>query len=335
MKMPAVVAWEVAKACNLSCRHCKADARAVAIDRRLQGGQERRELTTIEGLALIDSIATFHPLLIFTGGEPLLRRDLETLIDYASRSGLRAALATNGLLIDERKARKLKERGLSAVSISIDSADAKVHDATRGVEGAYSSALSAIKAMAKAQVSVQVNTTVTKANVGELQAINDVVRTSGANAWHIFFLVPTGRGNVADLVPTLDYYEALNWLEAVDNARNGFSLRPTCAPQYRLSEGRKGCLAGVSYAFVSYDGTVQPCGYLPLEAGNVRWQSFAEIWQASPLLKKLRTPSQWKNACAGCAYCTTCRGCRARAFAISGDFLGEDPYCGGVAPCPL
>lgn len=331
--MPAVVAWEITKVCNLSCRHCKADARAAAADRRLQGQQERGELTTIEGLALIDSIATFHPLLIFTGGEPLLRRDLEILIEHASRLGVRAALATNGLLIDERKAQKLKEHGLSAVSISIDSADPKAHDATRGVTGAYSSALSAIKAMAKARVSVQVNTTVTKANVGTLQAINDVVRASGAHAWHVFFLVPTGRGNVDDLVPTLDYYEALNWLGALDNAHSGFPVRPTCAPQYRLREGRKGCLAGISYAFVSCDGTVQPCGYLPLDAGNVRRQGFAEIWQKSPLLKMLRTPSRWKNACAACAYGTTCRGCRARAFAISGDFLGEDPYCGGVAPC--
>ena len=330
--MPAVVAWEITKACNLSCRYCKADARDVANDRRFEGQRERHELTTVEGLALIDSIATFHPLLVFTGGEPLLRRDLETLIEHASRSGVRAALATNGLLIDERKARKLKERGLSAVSISIDSADAEVHDAARGTNGAYNSALRAIKAMAKARVSVQVNTTVTKANVGTLQAINDVVRASGAHAWHVFFLVPTGRGNIADLVPTLDYYEALNWLEALDKAHNGFPIRPTCAPQYRLREGRKGCLAGVSYAFVSCDGTVQPCGYLPLDAGNVRRQGFAEIWQYSPLFKMLRTQSQWRSACAACAYGTTCRGCRARAYATSGDFLGEDPYCGGVAP---
>lgn len=329
--MPRVVAWEVTKECNLACRHCKADARDIARARHSdERSQPRLELTTSEAVAFIESISRFRPLIIFTGGEPLLRSDLDTLIEHAARLDLRTALATNGLLIDERKARSLKEDGLSAVSVSVDSADAEAHDSVRGVIGAHDGALKAAKAMAKAGVSVQINTTVTKANVSTLPAIKDMVRASGADAWHLFFLVPTGRGDVSDLVPTREYYEALSWLEELENAQNDISLRPTCAPQYRLHEGRRGCLAGVSYAFISCDGTVQPCGYLPVDVGNIRRRSFAEIWQNSRTLKRLRSPSLWNGACAACVYGETCRGCRARAFAMSGNCLGDDPYCGGM-----
>ena len=331
MNPPRVVAWEVTKKCNLACRHCKADA--AALNLRFGNDRQRPELSTGEGLALIDDVAPFHPLLIVTGGEPLLRRDLETLIAHASRSGVRTALATNGLLIGEQRAQRLKACGLSAASVSIDGADAETHDQARGVNGAYESALKAVKALSAAGLSVQVNTTVTKANVSTLPSVSDMVRASGARAWHVFFLVPTGRGNVADCVPTREYFEALHWLETLENAPNGFPLRPTCAPQYRRREGHKGCLAGLSYAFVASDGVVQPCGYLPLNAGNVRRRRFEDIWQNSSVLKTLRAPSQWNNACTTCVYGATCRGCRARAFAVSGDFLGDDPYCGGMAPC--
>jgi radical SAM protein with 4Fe4S-binding SPASM domain len=293
--------------------------------------QQPVELTTSEAVALIDNISRFRPLLILTGGEPLLRRDLDLLIKHAAGLNLRTALATNGLLIDEKKARSLKEDGISVVSVSVDSADAKAHDSVRGVTGAHDAALKAVKAMAKVGISVQINTTVTNANVRTLPALNDLVRASGAEAWHVFFLVPTGRGNVSDVVSAREYYEALNWLEELENAQNDISVRPSCAPQYRLHEGRRGCLAGVSYAFVSYDGTVQPCGYLPLDAGSIRQQGFADIWQNSRALKRLRSTLQWSGACAACVYAETCRGCRARAFAMSGDCLGDDPYCGGMS----
>ncbi len=334
MNMPGVVAWEVTNECNLACRHCKADAKNIARS-HLSGERwaPRRDLTTAEALSFIDSIATFQPLVIFTGGEPLLRRDIETLIGRATESNMKTALATNGLMIDDRRAQGLKARGLNAMSISVDDADAHVHDTVRGLRGAFDGALRAARIAAAAGISVQINTTVTKANVGTLQAIKEMVQASGAHAWHVFFLVPTGRGNIVDLASSDDYYKALTWLEELDKMKKDFSLRPTCAPQYRLREGRRGCLAGISYVFVSSDGTVQPCGYLPLNAGSIRQQNLADIWQSSPILEMLRTPSKWDNTCRTCAFNVTCRGCRARAFATSGDYLGNDPYCEEVRAC--
>ncbi|MGZ4918524.1 MAG: radical SAM protein [Halobacteriota archaeon] len=334
MNLPTVVAWEVTNECNLACRHCKADARHIARGQQsTEQLQLSRELTTAEALAFIDNIATFQPFLIFTGGEPLLRRDVETLIEHAAGLNMRTALATNGLLIDEKRAQRLKACGLNVVSISVDYADACAHDTVRGIKGAHDSALKAVRIAEAAGMSVQINTTVTKANIGTLPAIRDMAYSSGAHAWHVFFLVPTGRGNVADLASLDDYYAALTWLEGEDNVQNSLSLRPTCAPQYRLREGRKGCLAGISYVFVSNDGTVQPCGYLPLNVGNIMEQDLAAIWQSSPVLKMLRTPFEWDSACRTCAFNVTCRGCRARAFATSGDYLGNDPYCKGVRAC--
>ncbi len=332
--MPGVVAWEVTNECNLVCRHCKANACSIAREQQSGGrSQPRWELTTAEALAFIDDISTFHPLLIFTGGEPLLRPDIEALIEHAAGLNMRTALATNGLLIDEARAQRLQKLGLGTVSVSIDSADAATHDFMRGVEGAYDSALQAVKTVTQVGLSAQINTTITNGNARTLPAIRNMVRASGADGWHIFFLVPTGRGKITDLVSPHSYYAALAWIEELEGTQDGLSIRPTCAPQHRLREGRRGCLAGVSYAFVSSEGIVQPCGYLPLEAGNIRRQEFAEIWRSSEILRALRTPFEWNNACNACTYGTTCRGCRARAFAISGDYLGDDPYCGGTGTC--
>ena len=324
--MPAVVAWEVTRECNLACRFCKADAGGTG---RTERGS-RRELTTDEACAFIEELSTFHPLLILTGGEPLLRNDIDILIEHAVTSGVRTALATNGTLVNETRAKMLRDVGLTTASISIDGADAQSHDSLRGVSGAYHDALSGAKALKEAGITFQINTTVTNANVTSLSRIYDTVRESGATAWHVFALVPTGRGRMTDLVSKSDYYETLRWLD--DRDRNGaLAIRPTCAPQYRLKEGRKGCLAGLSYVFVTSSGTVQPCGYFPVPVGDIRRASFREIWEISPILASLRQPSAFTGACKTCRYSDTCRGCRARAQAMSGDYLGDDPYCGGVS----
>jgi len=324
VKMPAVVAWEVTKDCNLACSHCKADAGAG--EKSEQGG--RGELTTEEARALVDELSTFDPLLIFTGGEPLLRKDIGFLIEYAATSGVRTALATNGTLVNEGGAKWLRDIGLATASISIDGADAQSHDSLRGVSGAYNGARSGAKALKEAGIRFQINTTITNANARSLPRIYEMVRESGASAWHVFALVPTGRGHVADLVSKSDYYKALKWLDERDK-RGTIPIRPTCAPQYRLTERRKGCLAGLSYVFISSSGTVQPCGYLPLQAGNVRHADFSEIWETSPILASLREIRVFTGMCKTCSYSGTCRGCRARAHAMSGDYLGDDPYCGG------
>jgi len=323
--MPAVVAWEVARECNLACGHCKADAGPTERSERCG----TRELTTDEACTFIDELSTFHPLLILTGGEPLLRKDIDIVIEHAATSGVRAALATNGTLIDEKRAKKLRDAGLTIASVSIDGADAQSHDSLRGVRGAYREALNGAKALKQAGITVQINTTVTNANVTSLPHIYEMVCEFGASAWHVFALVPTGRGRVTDLVSKSDYYETLKWLDERD--RNGaLSIRPTCTPQYRLKECRKGCLAGLSYVFVTSSGTVQPCGYFPVPVGNVRGTSFSEIWDSSSILASLRKPSAFTGTCKACRYSGTCRGCRARALAMSGDYLGDDPYCGGA-----
>jgi radical SAM protein with 4Fe4S-binding SPASM domain len=322
--MPVVVAWEVTKDCNLACSHCKADA----------GGTERseqssrRELTTDEARTLVDEFSTFNPLLILTGGEPLLREDIDVVIEYAATSGLRTALATNGTLVSEKRAKKLKDIGLTTASISIDGADAQSHDSLRGVNGAYNGARNGAKALKEAGIPFQINTTITNANASSLPRIYEMAQECGASAWHVFALVPTGRGQVADLTSKSNYYKALKWLDERDKTGT-IPIRPTCAPQYRLTEGRKGCLAGLSYVFISSTGIVQPCGYLPLPAGNVQHMSFSEIWETSPILTSLREISGFTGRCKTCHYAGTCRGCRARAHAMSGDYLGDDPYCGG------
>ena len=324
MKMPAVVAWEVTKDCNLACSHCKADAGA---GERIKQGSER-ELTTEEARALIDELSTFNPLLIFTGGEPLLRKDIGLLIEYATTSGMRTALATNGTLVNERRAKWLRDMGLATASISVDGADAQSHDSLRGVSGAYNSSRSGAKALKDAGISFQINTTITNSNAQSLPRIYEMVRESGASAWHVFVLVPTGRGLATDLISKSDYYRTLKWLDERDKIGT-IPIRPTCAPQYRLAAGRKGCLAGLSYVFISRSGTVQPCGYLPLRAGNVLYANFSEIWETSSVLASLRDISGFTGMCKTCSYSGTCRGCRARAHAMSGDYLGDDPYCGG------
>jgi len=222
----------------------------------------------------------------------------------------------------------LRDAGLTTASISIDGADAQSHDSLRGVGGAYHDALNGAKALKEVGITFQINTTLTNANVTSLPRIYATVLESGASAWHVFALVPTGRGHVTDLVSKSDYYATLKWLDERD--RNGaIPIRPTCAPQYRLKERRKGCLAGLSYVFVTSSGTVQPCGYFPVPAGDIRRTSFSEIWESSRLLASLRDPSAFTGACKTCSYSDTCRGCRARAHAMSGDYLGDDPYCGG------
>ena len=322
--MPVVVAWEVTKDCNLACGHCKADAGGTGRSEQSSG----RELTTNEARTLVDEFSTFNPLLILTGGEPLLRKDIDVVIEHAATSGLRTALATNGTLVSEKRAKRLRDIGLTTASISIDGADAQSHDSLRGVNGAYNGARNGAKALKEAGIPFQINTTITNANALSLPRIYEMVRECGASAWHVFALVPTGRGQVADLASKSDYYKALKWLDERDQTGT-IPIRPTCAPQYRLTEGRKGCLAGLSYVFISSTGIVQPCGYLPLPAGNVQRMSFSEIWETSPILTSLREISGFTGRCKTCLYAGTCRGCRARAHAMSGDYLGDDPYCGG------
>jgi heme b synthase len=335
-----LLAWEVTRRCNLACLHCRAAAGS---------GPYPGELTTAEGKKLLDDLATMGQIVvILTGGEPLLREDIFDLTAYGAGLGHRMVMAVNGTLLTPAIAARLKDAGIQRLSISIDGATAQSHDRLRAVPGAYAGALSGIAACKEAGLPFQINTTVTRANRFELPAIYELALKLGAAAHHVFVLVPTGRGELIreELVTPEEYEETLNWLLARQKDGRLF-IKPTCAPQYyRLwrqdaaSRGEpitaathgmeamtKGCLGGQGFAFVSYKGEVQPCGYLELVAGNIRETPFPEIWANSALFQQLRRVDDYHGKCCACQYRKVCGGCRARAHALTGDVLGDDPIC--------
>ncbi len=335
-----IIAWEITGVCNLKCAHC----RASAVNER-----DPNELSTEECFSLIDNIASFsNPVIILTGGEPLMREDVFDIAKYGMEKGLRMVIATNGTLITDNVARKMAEVGIPRVSVSLDSAIPEVHDKFRGVKGAFEASLKGLEAVKRAGIDFQINTTITKRNINEIEDILNFVIKTGAVAHHIFLLVPTGRGKelVNEEIPPKDYERVLNWF--YDKKKEvPIQLKATCAPHfYRImrqrakEEGRKitfqthgldamtrGCLGGTSFCFISHLGQVQPCGYLEIDCGNVRERPFDEIWGNSKVFNDLRDFSKLEGKCGICEYKKVCGGCRARAYARTGNYLAEEPYC--------
>lgn len=336
---PRLVYWEITKRCNLRCAHCRAMPKACALP---------DELSLSEGLSLIDAIAEVgSPILVFTGGEPLLRGDLFILARHATLKGLPIALATNGTLTTRAIARRIVGAGFKRVSISLDGPDAETHDNFRRVRGAFDQAVDGFIHLKELGMSMQVNTTVTVHNRDRLDEIRELVRKLGADAWHLFLLVPVGCGleiaATAQLTPR-DYEEVLYWIDGIAQGE-AMEVRATCAPhiqrirvQRQAMQGvegllaggeqtRRGCLAGTGICFISYRGEVFPCGYLPVEAGNVHRQSFAAIWEYSLVFNSLRNPDLLMGKCGSCEYRVVCGGCRARALGQTGHYLQEEPFC--------
>jgi len=342
-----MVAWEVTRSCNLACVHCRASS---------VHGPYAGELTTAQGLRLLDDIAAFSkPVIILTGGEPLLRADIYEIAAYGNKKGLRMVLATNGILVTEEIAGKMIEAGIQRVSISIDGMDTRSHDAFRNVPGAFTGALAGIEAMKKAGLEFQINTTITKANLHQLEDIMDLAIMLGAAAHHIFLLVPTGRGKemAEQAISPGDYEETLNWFYET-SLNCPIQLKATCAPHYyrifqQRSKGKgskgkeqgsreketesplhamtRGCLGGISFCFISHTGQVQPCGYLELDCGQIKEKEFENIWNNSPVFENLRDLNRYKGKCGLCEFIKVCGGCRARAYEITGDYLAEEPFC--------
>jgi radical SAM protein with 4Fe4S-binding SPASM domain len=259
-------------------------------------------------------------------------------------------MAPCGLLMDRRSTRRMIDAGIQRISLSIDGADRETHDAFRQTDGAFQAVLNAALLAKEEALEFQVNTTVTKLNVDQLEQILDLALKIGAVAFHPFLLVPTGRGKeLVDLaIDPQKYEQVLLWIynKSLDCP---IQIKPTCAPHYyrvlRQQEKRagrtvtyeshglnamtKGCLGGQSFAFVSHTGRVQICGFLDLEAGDIRRSDFkfSDIWENSKLFADLRTPSRYEGKCGICKYLRFCGGCRARAFELSGNYLGEEPYC--------
>jgi radical SAM protein with 4Fe4S-binding SPASM domain len=325
--VPLVMSWNVTRECNMKCNHCYINA----TEKRL-----KNELTTQEGKMLMDQIRQVSsPLLILSGGEPLLRPDIYELINYGSSKGLKMGLGSNGSLIDVTTASKLKVAGIATVSISLDSHIPAQHDEFRGVADSWEKAVNACKVLRKNNVLVQVNTTLTQQNYNQIDDIMSLAEEIGVENFHLFFLVPTGRGTkLTDISP--QKYEDMITNTFAKVAKHKLNVRPSCAPQFmRIAKGMgldmrqwvRGCMAGLNYCRIYPNGDVTPCPYLPIKLGNVREKSFKEIWFNSPIFKALRDPNCLKGKCGKCDYRTLCGGCRARAYGLSSDFID---YCGDL-----
>jgi len=338
-----LIAWELTRSCNLYCAHCRGAS---------TGEQYTDELSTEECFALIDDICqTGKPILILSGGEPLMRNDFFEVAEYASGKGLRVAVGSNGTLITEEIASKMKEIPISRLGISIDFPTPELQDRFRGMPGAFNAALKGIENAINCGVDVQINSTITRMNAHLLDALLSLALDVGAVAFHPFLLVPTGRGRnlKSQELPPDEYERILNWIyDKQEEIGKRIFFKPTDAPHYmRVVLQRKkssnksrrpgsqdgidsltrGCLAGTGFCFISHVGRVQGCGFLDVEAGNIREQSFGEIWRNSTLFNRLRDFSNLKGKCGICEYKTVCGGCRARAYEVSGDYLAEEPYC--------
>jgi heme b synthase len=357
---PRLVFWELTTGCNLRCIHCRASATDL---------MSPEDLSTRECLRIVDEIAAYSPLiLVLSGGEPLWRRDVFEISKHAVRKGLRVALATNGTLVDEAMAERIKDAGIVRVSISLDGSDRTTHDSFRGHDGAFDAAIRGLKCLQDLGISTQINTTVSKHNVHQLPEMVELAKKLKVDAFHLFLLVPVGCGlTIAEdqSVSAEDAERILNWFydRSLDS---GMELKATCAPQYyriarqRRAEARRagepvpeltprphghghpgghppsqtalnqmtrGCLAASGVCFISHKGSIQPCGYLPLEAGNLRRQSFKDVWENSELFADLRNLDNLEGKCGYCEFKQVCMGCRARAFGVCGDYHQEEPFC--------
>jgi heme b synthase len=257
-------------------------------------------------------------------------------------------MAVNGVLLDETTAQKLVEHGIQRISVSIDGSTAATHDAFRNVPGAFKGAMRGIEAAKKANLPFQINTTITKFNLHEVPGILKLAVDVGAVAHHIFLLVPTGRGKdlEAQEIPPEEYERTLNWFYEQREIAP-LQLKATCAPHYyrilrqrAAAEGKqvnfetygmdavtRGCLGGLAFCFISHVGALSPCGYLELDCGNVRKEGFRKAWEQSPIFNELRDFTKYEGKCGRCRYLKVCGGCRARAYARTGNYLAEEPYC--------
>ena len=351
---PMLVFWEVTRACQLACKHCRASATEGALP---------GELSTAEGLDLIDQVAAFgrpYPILVLTGGDCLLRPDLFELVEHANGLGVPVALSPSVTpSLTSQMIDKMVTSGVKAVSISLDGAVPATHDGVRGIPGHFEDTIKAISALSAAGLTVQVNTTVMRANVDELADVADLISRAGAHIWEVFFLVQVGRGVATDAVSPDEHEEICHFL--YDASQHGFIVRTVEAPFFRRVVSRRqagdpaptsslyqrlagrleelmGPAAGRPRAqtastrdgkgilFVAHDGEINPAGFLPLPLGNVRDESIATIYRDDPLLRRIRD-AEFTGRCGRCEYADLCGGSRARAFAASGDPLGEDSAC--------
>ena len=323
---PITLAWEVTRACPLRCLHC----RAQAIPRRDPG-----ELDTDEGKALIDEVAELGTrVLVLTGGDPLARPDLSALIARAAERGLHVGFSPSVTgRLTTKALRRARDAGVSSVHLSLDGASAATHDTFRGVQGSFDRTLAAMSIVRELGLPLQVGTSVTRHTFIDLPLVAELL-DGLATMWSLFFLVPTGRAQAADMLDAHEHEDVLSWLARAAE-RVPFGVRTTAAPAYRRVRAQLGLAAppaatandGRGFCFVSHTGEVHPSGFLPLSVGNVRTHTLAELYRDSRLFQSLRDPEQLGGKCRRCEFRSACGGSRARAYAVTGDPLAADPSC--------
>lgn len=338
---PLVLIWEMTQACDLNCMHCRADARPK---------RHPLELSTAEAFHLIDQIADMRvPLFVLTGGDPLKRPDLFPIVQYACRRGVRTSLTPSATPLLTRDAvLQLKSSGLMRLALSLDGSTAELHDGFRRVDGSYKHTLDAVGWCHEGGLPVQINTTVSRYNLADLDKMTELLASLRVVLWSVFFLVPTGRAHLPQMLSPEEHERVFAKLHAASK-RMKFHIKTTEGQHYRryvlqqkaqgqqaktedelIGRAPRGVNDGKGFVFVSHTGEVYPSGFLPLSAGNILWEPLAEIYQNSPLFLSLRDTSQLKGKCGRCEFKNVCGGSRARAYALTGDPLAEEPCCAYV-----
>jgi radical SAM protein len=346
---PFLAIWEVTQACDLACVHCRASAQPL---------RHPMELTTEEGKDLIDQIAAMQvPVFVLTGGDPIKRPDLFELIAHARSAGVRVSLTPSATpLLTREIIFQLKEAGLARLAVSMDGASAATHDAFRGMSGSFERTLSAIRWANEAGLPVQINTTFSRRNLAEMDAIARLVESLRITLWSVFFLVPTGRGKLDDLLSAEAFEQVFARIYRLSKTAS-FDIKTTEAQHYRrfvlqqrvaerkagvdagpapekmadtIGRAPRGLNDGKGFVFIAHTGEVYPSGFLPLTAGNVRQRPLSEIYRESPLFRGLRDTSQLEGKCGACEFKEICGGSRARAYALTGDPFAEEACCSYV-----
>jgi radical SAM protein with 4Fe4S-binding SPASM domain len=323
---PSLISWNLTKQCNLRCPHCYLGA----------GRKAENELTTAECLGLLDEMKSLGTeMVILTGGEPLLRKDIYDIAQAASNYGFWVVMGTNGVLITDKVAQKMVECGVKGVGISLDSLDPQKHNNFRGGPNAWEYSVRALDICRAHGLEVLVQTTVMAINYDEIPHLLAFAREKGAWSFNLYFLVQTGRGQAMNDLSAEQSEAMLSSLVDVQDHYRPMLVRSKCAPHFKRIAYEKGqgglesggCMAGTQYCRITPEGDVTPCPYMTVVAGNVRQQSFTDIWHTSPVLQQLRDTGQLKGRCGRCEFNELCGGCRCRAYAAYDDYLQEDPAC--------
>lgn len=350
---PYIVIWEVTRACQLKCLHCRADA---------QSRPDPLELTPEEGIKLIDQIYEMNnPMLVFTGGDCMMREDLFDLAEYAIKKGMRVSMTPSATdNVTKEKMERAKEVGLSRWAFSLDGPIPEIHDHFRGTPGSFDLTIEKVRYLNELNMPLQLNTVISRYNYDYLEQMAELMKELKVVMWYIFLLVPTGRGQLDACLTPAEHEKVFRWLYELSKTAP-YDIKTTAAQHYRrvvfqqkarenmvekskiryedtltkdmasvidgLKRAPKGVNDGNGFVFISHTGDVMPSGLLPLVGGNVREKSLAEIYRNSPVFKDLRSPDKYKGKCGVCEFRYVCGGSRSRTYAVTGDYMGSEPFC--------